>query len=396
MYKKDFPIFKNNKELVYLDSAATSQKPQVVIDAITDFYSNYNANIHRGIYKIAEITSAKVDEVRKKTARFINAKYPEEIIFTKSTTEAINLVMYSWGKEFIKKGDTIVVMIMDHHSNFVPWQCLAKEKGAKLEVVDITEDGQLNIDDLYQKIKKAKLVCLPYISNMLGTINPVKDIILRARNNNYPLFLVDAAQATPHMKVDVQELDCDFLVFSGHKMLAGTGVGVLYGKKEILEKMPPFLFGGDMIKEVSLDTTTFADLPNKFEGGTLNIEGIISLGAAIDYLERIGMDKIRKHEKSLVNLCIDELSKINWINIYGPKDRAGLVSFTINNIHAHDIAQVLSDENICVRSGHHCTMPLHKRLGISASTRASFYIYNNEEDIDKLIKGIKKTIKLFK
>lgn len=396
-YKKDFPIFKNDKSLVYLDSAATTQKPQVVIDAITEFYYSYNSNIHRGLYKIAEKASAKVEEVRNTTARFINAKNPEEIIFTKSATEAINLVMYSWGKEFIKKDDTIVVTLMDHHSNYVPWQQLAKEKDAKLEVVDITEEGALDLKDLKTKTKNASFFCLPLISNMLGTINDVNTIIKEIRKENKKIkILIDAAQAAPHIKIDVQEIDTDFLVFSGHKMLASTGVGVLYGKKEILEKMPPFLFGGDMIREVGLKNTTYADLPNKFEAGTLQIAEIISLGAAIDYLGRIGFDKIQKHEQILMEYCIDELGKIKNLQIYGPEQRVGLVSFTIDKIHAHDIAQVLADDNICVRSGHHCTMPLHRSLGISASTRASFCIYNNEEDVVKLINGIKKAVKILR
>jgi len=395
--KKDFPIFKNNKDLIYLDSAATTQKPQVVIGVMMDYFENYNANIHRGLYTISEKASERVSVTRQKVSKFINASAPEEIIFTRSATEAINLVMFSFGRDFIEKGDTVAVTVMDHHSNFVPWQHVAKEKKADFKVVDITKDGELDMKDLINKTKNANIFVLPLVSNMLGTINDVKKIIKIIKKNNPKIAtLVDAAQAAAHMKIDVLNLDCDFLAISGHKMLASTGVGVLYGKKILLENMHPFMFGGDMIREVSIEKTSFATLPNKFEAGTLPIAEIISLGAAIDYLENIGMEKVHNHEQNLVSYSVNSLLQIDGVEIYGPKKRSGLVSFNVKNIHAHDIAQILADDNICVRSGHHCTMPLHERLGIPASVRASFYMYNDEKDIDILVNSIKKAVKIFK
>jgi len=308
--------------------------------------------------------------------------------------------MYALGAELIKKQDIVVTTVMEHHSNFVPWQQLAEKKQAKFQVVDITEDGKLNEELIMKHTKHAKIFAFTYVSNMLGTINWVSKIIKKVREQNPDIIiLIDAAQAVPHKKVDVQELDCDFLVFSGHKMLAETGIGVLYGKKNLLNSMPPFLYGGDMINEVSIEKTSFASLPSKFEAGTINIAGIISLGAAIDYLSGLDMESVQEHEKELAARCIEELEKLGGITIYGPRDsfaRSGVVSFTVDGIHAHDIAQILADKNICVRSGHHCTMPLHTRLGIAASTRASFYIYNDEKDIDALTAGIKEAKKLFR
>jgi len=399
-YKKDFPIFKNNSGLIYLDSGATSQKPQVVIDSIVEFYSAYNANIHRGIYPIAEKATEKVEEVRIKVTNFIHAKDPSEIIFTKSATEATNLVMYAWGKENIKKDDIVMTTLMEHHANFVPWQILSAEKEALFDVVNITTDGYIDEKQLLEDAKSAKFLAITLLSNMLGTIVPLARIIKEIRRNNKEIkILVDAAQAAPHMKIDVQSLDCDFLVFSGHKMLAGTGIGILYAKKNILEDMNPYIFGGDMIREVSIERTTFADLPSKFEGGTLHIAGIISLGTAIDYLENIGMEKMQKYEQELLTYCVEQMNTIDGLRMYGPEniaERGGLVSFTIKGIHPHDIAQILADENICVRSGHHCTMPLHTHLGIPASVRASFYLYNSDEDIDLLVKGLLKAKNIFK
>ncbi|MBI4080590.1 MAG: cysteine desulfurase [Candidatus Levybacteria bacterium] len=398
--KKQFPIFQN-RQLIYLDSAATSQKPVMVLDAVRAYYESYNANIHRGLYPIAEQATKKVEEVRQKVAKFINARRPEEIIFTKSATEAVNLVMYTWGRENIDQGDIVVTTIMEHHSNFVPWQQLAKEKGAKFHVLDMDENSQISILNFQANInfKKTKIIAITYISNMLGTINPLKELIATVRKENPEIVvIVDAAQAVPHKPVDVQALDCDFLVFSGHKMLAETGIGVLYAKKELLEAMPPFLYGGDMIREVAIEKTTFAGLPNKFEAGTINIAGIVSLGAAIDFLNAIGMDRIQEHEKTLTKYCMEALQNVDGITVFGPRDllaRSGVVSFTIDGIHPHDAAQILGDMNICVRSGHHCTMPLHTRLGVPASTRASFYIYNDEQDIDAFISGIKKVKKIF-
>lgn len=391
-YKNDFPIFQKNKKLVYLDSAATSQKPKIVLDAITDYYENYNANVRRGLYAIAEKATARVEEVRKQVAGFINAKDPSEIIFVRNATEAINLVAYSYTLPNLSKEDVIATTIMEHHSNFVPWQQLAQVVGCRFGVVDIGENFQSN-----PNVQKAKILAIAHVSNVLGIINPIKEIIKKVREVNPNIkILVDAAQSVPHMKVDVQDLDCDFLVFSGHKMMASTGIGVMYGKKALLEQMQPFLYGGDIIKEVSVEKTTFADPPYKFEAGTPDIAGIVSLGAAIEYLESVGMDTVRNHELGIMNYAWEKMKKIDGIKIYGPNDRGGVISFNLDGIHAHDVAQVLGDMNICIRAGHHCTMPLHKRLGISASARVSFYIYNDEEDVDKFIKGLKKVKKIFK
>ncbi len=402
-YKKDFPIFQKNKSLVYLDSAATSQKPKFVLDSIIEYYETYNANVRRGLYPIAEKATAKVEEVRKQVARFINAKDPSEIIFVRNATEGINLVAYSLSND-LQKGDVVVSTIMEHHSNFVPWQQLAKIKGAKFEVIDIDKNFQFSISNFQSNpnIKNAKILTITHVSNVLGTINPIREIIKNLKssiiNHKSPVVLVDAAQSIPHMKVDVQDIGCDFLVFSGHKTMASTGIGVLYGKKELLEKMQPFLYGGDMIKEVGIEKTTFADVPYKFEAGTPDIAGIVSLGAAIEYLNKIGMDTIRNHELGIMNYGLERIRKIEGITIYGPQnvaDRGGVISFNIHGIHAHDVAQVLGDMGICIRAGHHCAMPLHKRLGISSSVRASFYLYNDEADVDKFIEGIKKAKKIF-
>lgn len=398
-YKEDFPIFKNNPNLIYLDSAATSQKPQVVIDAVNEFYTSYNSNIHRGLYPIAERASIKVEEVREKVRALINASSNDEIIFTRGTTESINLVATSFGQNNITKGDIIVTTIVDHHANFVPWQQLALQKGAEFRVIGINDIGKLDEEEVLTKTKDAKLFALPYVSNMLGSINWVAKFVEKIRKQNPSIIIVvDAAQAVPFKPVDVQELNCDFLAFSGHKLMAETGIGVLYGKKKLLEEMPPYQFGGDMIKEVSIDRTTFASLPTKFEAGTINISGIISLGAAIDYLQSIGMENVKEHDKSLAFSCKEQLQKIEGITVFGPDDKFGrssIVSFIMNRIHPHDIAQVLADSNICVRAGHHCTMPLHTYLGIPASVRASFSIYNSEEDIDKLVGGLEKVKKIF-
>ncbi|MDP3987829.1 MAG: cysteine desulfurase [Candidatus Levybacteria bacterium] len=398
-YKKDFPIF-NNKNLVYLDSAATSQKPKVVIDAISDYYKNYNANVHRGLYPISEKATQEVEEAREKIAKFINAKIPAEIIFTKNTTEAINLVAYSTSQN-IKRGDVLLTTIMEHHSNFVPWQKLAKQKGARFEVLEFDKDYKFKVQSSKFKvtIQSSKLLAITQVSNVLGVINPIKEIIKQVRLINPQIkIIVDGAQSVPHMKVDVQELDCDFLAFSGHKMLAATGIGVLFGKKEILEKMEPFMFGGGMVKSVDVKETEFADLPYKFEAGTPDISGIISLGVAIDYLEKVGLDNIQKHEQYLAWYCLEKMEKIKGLTIYGrsnSENKIGVIAFNIKGIHAHDVAQILGDMGICVRAGHHCAMPLHQKLGISATIRASFYIYNEKSDVDSLIEGIKKVKKIF-
>ncbi|MBI2034802.1 MAG: SufS family cysteine desulfurase [Candidatus Levybacteria bacterium] len=393
--KKDFPIFAAHKDLVYLDSASTSQKPQRVIDEITNFYTAQNANVRRGLYPLSEKATVMVEKARKKIARFINAFSADEVIFVRNTTEAINLVSYSLVSHNIKRGERIAATIMEHHSNFVPWQQVALQKSARFGVLDINENFQLHAD--FQKIK---LLAITHVSNVLGTINPIRKIIATARKQNPDIIvLVDAAQSVPHMKVDVRDLDCDFLAFSGHKMLAGTGVGILYGKKKLLDKMDPFLFGGEMIQEVTAKKTTFITPPARFEAGTPDIAGIIGLGAAIDYLEDVGIDKIQKHERQLMEYCLENMDKLCGLTIYGPKDgtkRSGVISFNIEGIHAHDVAQVLGDMGICIRSGHHCAMPLHNRLGVSATARASFYLYNDEQDIDKFIKGLRKAKKIFK
>lgn len=396
-YKKDFPILKqkiNGKKLVYLDSSATSQKPKAVIDSIVSYYTRFNANIKRGLYPLSEKATLEVENTRKKVARFINAKEPCEIIFVRNTTEGINLITRIL-EERIKRSDTIVTTIMEHHSNFVPWQQLALKKKANFLVLDITNEGFLKEFTLP---KNTKILSLTHASNVLGTINPLTKIIKKVKKENpNVLVIVDAAQSVPHLRVDVQKLGCDLLVFSGHKMMAATGISVLYGKKELLENLPPFLFGGEMISEVSVKKTTFAQLPEKYEAGTPDIAGIISLGSAIDYLQKIGMEKIQKHERMLTEYCLNEMKKIDGLTVLGPQDlsaRSGVVSFTLFQIHPHDLAQILGDLGICIRVGHHCAMPLHKRLGIGASSRVSFSIYSDEKDIDALINGIKKAQKL--
>lgn len=398
-YKKDFPIFEQNKDLIYLDSAATSQKPTMVLDAIHEYYTNYNANVRRGLYPLAEKATRKVEDVRRKVAQFIHASGPSEILFVRNTTEAMNLVMNGFG--YVQAGyeDVICATIMEHHSNFVPWQYLARDGYSQFLVVDIEEDGRLNLSDLYKKIKKAKLLAITHVSNVLGTINPIKEIIQNVRDLNSEITIVlDAAQSVPHMTVDVQELDCDFLAFSGHKLMAATGIGVLYGKTSILEQMNPFLFGSDMIRNVTIEETTFDDPPGKFEAGTPDIAGIISLGAAIDYINSIGMDTIRAHESEIMKYALEQMKQIEGLQMYGPQDlqhKTGVISFSLEKIHPHDIAQVLGDLGICIRAGHHCAMPLHKRLGISASARVSIALYNDLSDIDRFIEGVKKVKKIF-
>lgn len=396
--KKDFPIFTHHSNLVYLDSAAMSLKPLSVITAVDEYYRQYSANVFRGIYKLSEKATEEYENTRKKIALFINAGDEREIIFVRNTTEAINLIAYSWGRLNIKKGDEIVTTIMEHHSNFVPWQQLALENGAVFKVVDIDEEGcLLPVDEAISK--KTKILALTYVSNALGTINPVKEIIEAAKKINPKIItIIDAAQAVPHMKVDVQDLGGDFLAFSGQKMLGPTGAGVLWGKQELLEAMPPFLFGGEMIKEVHLNKTIFNDLPHKFEAGTPHIAGVIGLRAAVDYLINLGMDEVKKHERELTLYALEKLNEIENLTIYGPNNvslRSGVVILNIKGIHAHDVAAVLDEDNICVRSGHHCVMPLHRRLGIPASVRATFYVYNAKEDVDKLIAGLKRVKNFF-
>ncbi|MGB9659896.1 MAG: cysteine desulfurase [Nitrososphaerales archaeon] len=399
--RKDFPIF-NQKirgmPCVYLDNAATSQRPNQVVDAMNDYYQIYNATIHRVIYELGEKATDAYEGAREKVAKFINAK-PEEVIFVRNTTEAINLVAYSWGRANIREGDKILLTVMEHHSNIIPWQLLAKEKKAHLEFIDIDGEGLLKMDDFEKFMnEEIKFMGLVHVSNVLGTINPVKEMVNYAHKNG-ALVLVDAAQSVPHMPVDVREMDCDFLAFSGHKMLGPTGIGVLYGKRELLEEMNPFLSGGDMIREVHLREASWDELPWKFEAGTSNVAGAIGLGAAVDYLNKIGMKNVREHEKQLTKYALDKMMKIKGISIYGPKNvevRGGVISFNLGDIHPHDIASILDGEGIAIRAGHHCAQPLVERLGVVGTARASFYIYNTEWEIDYLVNALEKARKVFK
>ena len=402
--RKDFPILerkvRDNKPLVYLDNASTTQKPRQVIDAITDYYNNYNANIHRSVYSIAEEATAAFEKTRDKVAEFLNIKKREEIIFVRGTTEAINLVAYSWGRKNIEKGDIIVMTEYEHHSNIVPWQLLAAEKGAKLEYIGIDDNGELILDQLdkYLATGKVKLVTFSLMSNVLGTISDFETIISKCKQAGVKT-LVDAAQAVPHMKVDIEKLGCDFFGFSAHKMLGPTGIGILWVRKEILEKMDPFHGGGDMIREVHKYETTWNDLPYKFEAGTPNIADVIGFGTAIDYLSSIGMEKVRQHEIELTKYALEKLAKVKGITIYGPQNmskRGGVISFNFANVHPHDVAQIIDQEGIAVRSGHHCAQVLMERLDVAATNRASFYIYNTKDDVDKLVKSLEKVSELFK
>ena len=400
--RNDFPIFKkkiNGKDLVYLDNASTTQKPYSVINSITDFYSNYNSNIHRAVYQLAEEATDLYEQSRKKIANFINVR-PEEIIFTRNTTESINLIAHSWARSNLKKDDIIAITEIEHHSNIVPWQILCQEIGTRLEYVGIDESGFLDVEYLIELIssRKVKLVSISHMSNVLGTIVPIERIIKTAHQYKIPV-IVDGAQSVPHMPVDAKNLDCDFLVFSAHKMLGPTGVGVLYAKKELLEKMKPFMGGGDMIKEVFKFHTNYNEAPYKFEAGTPNIADVVGFGAAVDYLEKIGMENIRKHEIYLTEYALESMQSLKYIIIYGPMDskfRGGVISFNIADIHPHDLATIMNDHGIAIRSGHHCAQVLMQRLDVPATSRASFYIYNTKEEIDKFVNAIKEAGRIFK
>ena len=400
--RNDFPIFKkkiNGKDLVYLDNASTTQKPYSVINSITDFYSNYNSNIHRAVYQLAEEATELYEQSRKKIANFINVR-PEEIIFTRNTTESINLIAHSWARSNLKKDDVITITEIEHHSNIVPWQILCQEIGTRLEYVGIDESGFLDVEYLIELIssRKIKLVSISHMSNVLGTIVPIERIIKTAHQYDIPV-IVDGAQSVPHMPVDAKNLDCDFLVFSAHKMLGPTGVGVLYAKKELLEKMKPFMGGGDMIKEVFKFHTNYNEVPYKFEAGTPNIADVVGFGAAVDYLEKIGMENIRKHEIYLTEYALESMQSLKYITIYGPMDskfRGGVISFNIADIHPHDLATIMNDHGIAIRSGHHCAQVLMQRLDVPATSRASFYIYNTKEEIDKFVNAIKEAGRIFK
>ncbi len=399
--REDFPVLKrqvNGKPLIYFDNAATSQKPTAVIETIDRYYREYNANIHRGIHKLAEEATLAYEEAREKIAKFINAKHTEEIIFTRNATEAINLVALTWGRANVGKGDKIVLTIMEHHSNIVPWQLLAQEKGAQVEYVKINEDGMLRQDEIQELIdERTKIVCVTQASNVLGTINPVKDIG-RVAHRYGAMFLIDAAQSVPHMRVDVRDIDCDFFAFSGHKMMGPTGIGVLHGKSEHLENMPPFLGGGEMIREVHTTGASWKDLPYKYEAGTPNIAGTIGLGAAVDYLHKIGMENVEDYEEEITGYAWKRMGEVQGLVTYGPRDiehRVGLVSFNLGDIHPHDLASILDEEGVAIRSGHHCAQPLMEFLNVPAMSRASFYIYNTKEEVDVFINVLEKARKLF-
>ncbi|OGK40071.1 cysteine desulfurase [Candidatus Roizmanbacteria bacterium RIFCSPHIGHO2_12_FULL_44_10] len=405
--KQDFPIFRNLPDLVYLDSTATSLKPQAVINAITDYYTKYTANIHRGIYKISEKATEEYEETRTTVAKYIGADNQDEVIFTRSTTEAINLVAYGLGRQIINKGDEVAITIMEHHSNFVPWQQLAFEVGADLKIIDIDNEGKLDVRDKKGKIdlerivsRRTKILALTYVSNVLGVINPVKEIVGAARKINPDIIVVvDAAQAAPHMKIDVKDLDCDFLAFSSHKMCGPTGTGVLWGRMPLLKQMFPFNYGGDMIEEVYIDKTVFREPPYKFEAGTPHIAGVIGLKVAINYLQSVGLDAIHDHEQAITKYAMEQLrdSFGDRLTIIGPQnyqDRIGVLAFTFKGCHPHDVAHILDETNIAIRVGFHCAMPLHERLGTHATSRASFYLYNSEQDVDQFITALMRVQKL--
>jgi len=424
-FRKDFSILKrkvNGKPLVYLDSAATSQKPQPVIEAVVDYYQNHNANIHRGVHTLGDESTRLYEQARQTVADFIGAGDPEELIFVRNTTEAINLVAYAWGSQNIQAGDEILISEMEHHSNLVPWQMLADRQKAALNYIKVAKNGRLDLSDLRRKLSlRTKIVSLTHVSNFLGTINPIHEIariinikrsdLAAARSDlKTPLFLVDGAQAVPHMQVNVEDLGCDFYAFSGHKTYGPMGIGCLWGRRKILGTMPPFLTGGGMINTVDFSATTFTRLPDKFEAGTPNVAGAVGLAAAVKYLRKIGMENVRKYEIELTKYALDKLCKgLTFagqrldLKIFGPvtaEERGGLIAFTVNvggkEIHAHDVAQILDSQGVAVRSGHHCVMPLHTKLGLAATTRISFGIYNTKEDIDKLVSALKKVPQIFR
>ena len=395
--RKDFSIL-NNQNIAYLDSGATTQKPKQVIEAIDNYYDSANANPHRGAYKLSIKATEVYDEARQKVCDFINANSPEEIVFTRNATESINLIAYSYGLNNLKQNDKIVLSIMEHHSNLVPWQYVSKKTGASLEYMYLNQDGEIPLDEINNKIVPGvKIVGITHVSNVLGTINPVKEIAKKAHSVG-AVVVVDASQSAPHIKVDVKDLDADFLVFSGHKMLSPLGIGVLYGKKELLEKMPPFLYGGDMIEYVYEQSATYAPVPTKFEAGTQNVGGAVGLSSAIDYLNNIGMENVEKIEKELISYAMEKLSELDFISIYGPKDlnkHAGVISFNVNGVHPHDVSSILDSLGVCIRSGNHCARPLLRYMGLDSTCRASFYIYNTKEDVDRLIVALLKTKEIF-
>lgn len=399
--RADFPILgqtSRGKRLAYLDSAASTQKPAKVIDAINGFYRESNANVHRGVYELSERSTELYDQARGTVARLINAPSRRECIFVRNTTEAINLVASSWGRTNLQPGDTILLTMMEHHSNIVPWQLVAQQTGAQLRFVDIDDDGRLQMDEFRQILRQesVKLVAVAHVSNTLGTITPLKEITQLAHDAG-ALVLADAAQSVPHMKVDVQDLGVDFMAFSGHKMVGPMGIGVLYGRRDLLEAMPPYMGGGSMIREVHLDHSTWADLPEKFEAGTPSVADAVGLAAAAEYLEDLGFEAIRQHEIQLTNYALGQLREIPGLTLFGPdgEDRAGVASFVLDGAHPHDIASILDGEGVAVRAGHHCAQPLMRRLDVTATARASFYVYNTEEDVDQLVRAIETVNSIF-
>ena len=395
-YKKDFPVLMNRK-VAYLDSGATTQKPEMVLNAVDKYYKDHNANPHRGAYSLSMEATEDYENGRDKVAKFINASR-EEVIFTKNASEALNLVAYAYGLDNLNENNEIVLSIMEHHSNLVPWQYVSRKTGAKLKYMYINDNFELDIDEIKAKITdKTKVVGIVHVSNVTGTINDVRTIIDYAHKKG-AVVVLDVSQSIPHMKIDVKELDADFIAFSGHKMLAPLGIGVLYGKKELLTKMTPFLYGGDMIEYVYEDHTTFAPLPSKFEAGTQNVGGVVGLAAAIDYIESVGYDNIQKIEKKLVDYAVEKLSKLDYITMYMTKNienHSSVISFNINGVHPHDVASILDNEGVCVRSGNHCAQPLLRYIGIDSTCRASFYLYNTKEDVDRLVAAIEKAYKMF-
>ncbi len=394
--RQDFPIFETG--IAYLDSANTSQRPRQVTGAMLDYFEKFNSNIHRAAYRIAEEATVRYEATREKVRELINASSTKEIIYTRGTTEAINLIAYSWGRKHVKRGDLIVLTILDHHSNIVPWQILAAANGAHIEYVDVDERGELRLDQFHKLLERSpKLVAFNLISNALGTINPAVEMVAAAKAAGATV-LVDGAQSTPHQPVDVRALGCDFYAFSGHKMLGPTGAGILYGRRELLENMDPFMSGGDMIKTVRIEGTTYHELPWKFEAGTQAIAEVIGLGAAVDYLGALGLDAVQAHEREITEYAYEALSDIEGLTVYGPPPsrRAGVISFALDGIHPHDLATIADRDQVCLRAGHHCAMPLMTRLGVAATARASFYIYTRKDEVDRLVGSIKEAQRIFK
>ncbi len=400
--RADFPILAQTNErglpLVFLDSAASSQKPASVVDALVEYYRGYNANIHRGVYELSEKATARYEQARHLVADFINAASPRECVFVRNTTEAINLVAQTWGRRNVGAGDLIVATVMDHHSNLVPWQLLAEETGAEIGHVRVTAGGRLDMDHLDELLKREpKLVAFPHVSNSVGTLNDAAEIVRRAHAAG-AVVLIDGAQSVPHLPVDVRALGCEFLAFSGHKMLGPMGAGVLYGKRSLLDAMPPFMGGGGMIRKVELGRSTWADVPARFEAGTPAVADAIGLGVAVEYLAALGMERVREHEREVTGYALARMAEVPGVTVYGPTDpaeRSGVISFNLGDIHPHDVAAILDEENVAVRAGHHCCQPLMRELGVVATTRASFYVYNTPEEVDRLVDALHKANRIF-